>query len=339
LAEASAEAPAVGLPAAQLGANVGADYSAIPSSHEERDMTMELKGVIPITATPFDAAGQVDEASIASLVEFEARCGVHGLNVLGIMGEAHKLSEGERRRVAELFVKCAAGRFPVVVGTSHGGTGVVIELSQAAETAGAAAVMVAPPIGLRGDGAILAHYRAVAGAIGIPIVVQDEPVTTGVLMPPELLVRIATEVPACRYVKLEEPPTPTKITAMHRLPGGDGLRIFGGMNAFYFYEELARGSVGIMTGVAVPDLLVRIFTTFERGDRGGAAVLFDRYASYIRYEGQQGIGLALRKEVLRLRGAIASAAVRQPGPSLDDVTRRELGEILARLDILGDGRR
>jgi 4-hydroxy-tetrahydrodipicolinate synthase len=226
-----------------------------------------------------------------------------------------------------------------VVGTSHGGTGVVIELSQAAEAAGAAAVMVAPPVGLRGDGAILAHYRAVAGAIGIPIVVQDEPVTTGVLMPPELLVRIAAEVPVCRYVKLEEPPTPTKITAMRRLPGGEGLRIFGGMNAFYFYEELARGSVGIMTGVGVPDLLVRIFTAFERGDRAGAAALFDRYASYIRYEGQQGIGLALRKEVLRLRGAIASAAVRQPGPSLDDVTRRELGEILARLDILGDGRR
>jgi 4-hydroxy-tetrahydrodipicolinate synthase len=302
-------------------------------------MTAELKGVIPITATPFDAAGQVDEASIATLVEFETRCGVHGLNVLGIMGEAHKLSESERRRVAELFVKCAAGRFPVVVGTSHGGTGVVIELSQAAEAAGAAAVMVAPPSGLRGADAIVAHYRAVAGAISLPIVVQDEPVTTGVIMSPELLVRIATEVPACRYVKLEEPPTPTKITAMRGLPGGGGVRVFGGMNAFYFYEELSRGAVGIMTGVAVPDLLVRIFTAFERGDRAGAASLFDRHASYIRYEGQQGIGLALRKEVLRLRGAIATSAVRQPGPSLDDVTRRELADILARQEILPAGGR
>src|SRR5215470_2800933 len=162
----------------------------------ERDVTTtELRGVIPITATPFDAQGQLDEASVATLVEFEARCGVHGLNVLGIMGEAHKLSEGERHRVAELFVKCAAGRFPVVVGTSHGGTAVVIELSRAAEAAGAAAVMVAPPIGLRGDAAVLAHYRAVAVAIRIPVVVQDEPITTGVLMSPELLVRIATEVP------------------------------------------------------------------------------------------------------------------------------------------------
>ena len=297
-------------------------------------MTTELRGVIPITATPFDDSGQVDEASIATLVEFEARCGVHGLNVLGIMGEAHKLSEGERRRVAEVFVKSVAGRFPVVVGTSHGGTAVVTELSQAAEAAGAAAVMVAPPIGLRGEAVILAHYRAVARAIAIPVVVQDEPVTTGVLMSPELLVRIATEVPACRYIKLEEAPTPTKITAMRRLPGGVGVRIFGGQNAMYFCEELSRGAVGIMTGVAVPDILVRIHAAFTAGDRAGAAAIYDRYASYIRYEGQQGIGLALRKELLRLRGAIASSAVRQPGPSLDDVTRKELADILARLGIL-----
>jgi 4-hydroxy-tetrahydrodipicolinate synthase len=297
-------------------------------------MTTELTGVIPITVTPFDAAGRLDEASVATLVEFEARCGVHGLNVLGIMGEAHKLSESERCRVAEVFVKCAAGRFPIVVGTSHGGTDVVVELSRAAEAAGAAAVMVAPPAGLRGDAAILGHYRTVARSIGIPIVVQDEPVSTGVLMSPDLLVRLASEIPACRYVKLEEPPTPTKITAMRRLPGGAGVRIFGGMNAMYFYEELCRGAVGIMTGAAVPDVLVRIHAAFARGDRAGAAAIFDRYASYIRYEGQQGIGLALRKELLRLRGAIATSAVRQPGPILDDVTRQELGDILTRLGIL-----
>jgi 4-hydroxy-tetrahydrodipicolinate synthase len=233
-----------------------------------------------------------------------------------------------------VFVKCVAGRFPVVVGTSHGGTAVAVELSRAAEAAGAAAVMVAPPAGLRGEAAVLAHYRTVAGAIGLPIVVQDEPVTTGVLLAPELLVRIATEVPACRYVKLEEPPTPTKITALRRLPGGEAIRIFGGMNAMYFYEELSRGAVGIMTGAAVPDVLVQIYTAFARGDRSGAAAIFDRYASYIRYEGQQGVGLALRKEVLRLRGAIRTSAVRQPGPALDGVTRQELHDILARVNIL-----
>jgi 4-hydroxy-tetrahydrodipicolinate synthase len=294
----------------------------------------ELTGVIPITATPFDSEGRVDEDSIVSLVEFEARCGVHGLNVLGIMGEFHKLTELERRRVAEVFIKSAAGRFPIVVGTSHAGTGACIELSQAAEAAGAAALMVAPPPGLKGDGAILAHYRAVAAAVSVPIVVQDEPVTTGVIMSPDLLAHIAQVLPACRYVKLEEPPTPTKITALRRLPGGDRLRIFGGMNGMFFFEELSRGAVGIMTGVAVPDVLVRVYDLFRAGDVAGAAAMYDRYASYIRYEGQQGIGLALRKEVLRLRGAIRSSYVRPPGPTLDDVTRAELRAILERSKVL-----
>ena len=294
----------------------------------------ELRGVIPITATPFDAEGRVDEDSIVTLVEFEARCGVHGLNVLGIMGEFHKLTESERRRVAEVFIKSAAGRFPIVVGTSHAGTGACIELSQAAEAAGAAAVMVAPPPGLKGDAAILAHYRAVAGALSIPIVVQDEPVTTGVIMPPDLIVRIGTELPACRYVKLEEPPTPTKITALRRLVGSDRLRIFGGMNGMYFFEELSRGAIGIMTGVAVPDILVKVYDLFAAGNTAGAAEMYDRYASYIRYEGQVGVGIALRKEVLRLRGAIRSSYVRPPGPALDDVTRAELRAILDRAGIL-----
>lgn len=294
----------------------------------------ELRGVIPITATPFDAEGRVDEDSIVTLVEFEARCGVHGLNVLGIMGEFHKLTESERRRVAEVFIKSAAGRFPIVVGTSHAGTGACIELSQAAEAAGAAAVMVAPPPGLKGDAAILAHYRAVAGGLSIPIVVQDEPVTTGVIMPPDLIVRIGSELPACRYVKLEEPPTPTKITALRRLVGSDRLRIFGGMNGMYFFEELSRGAIGIMTGVAVPDILVKIYDLFVAGNAAGAAEMYDRYASYIRYEGQVGVGIALRKEVLRLRGAIRSSYVRPPGPALDDVTRAELRAILDRAGIL-----
>jgi 4-hydroxy-tetrahydrodipicolinate synthase len=296
-------------------------------------VSVELAGVVPITVTPFDEAGRVDEASIATLVEFEARCGVHGLNVLGIMGEAHKLGEAERRRVAELFVKNAGGRLPVVVGVSHGGTAVAIELARHAEAMGAAAVMLAPASGMKGDGAILAHYRAVAAAVGIPVVVQDEPVTTGVLMSAELIARIGSEVERCRYVKLEEPPTPAKLTALRRLPGGERLRVFGGMNALYFFEELSRGAVGVMTAFSYPDLLVDIYERFRRRDVAGAAAAYDRAASFIRYDGQQGIGLAIRKEVLRRRGAIATAFVRSPAAALDDVTAAELTAILERLGL------
>jgi 4-hydroxy-tetrahydrodipicolinate synthase len=293
-------------------------------------MTSELAGVVPITATPFDEHDRVDEDAIAALVEFELRCGVQGLNVLGIAGEAHKLGDGERERVAARFLKEVGGRVPVVVGTSHAGTGLAIELSRAAEAAGAAAVMVAPPAGLRSPAAIVAHYRAVGQAIGIPVVVQDEPVSTGVLMDPPLLGRIAGQVESCRYVKLEELPTPSKLTALRQVPGGDRVRVFGGANAMYFPEELGRGAIGIMTGFAFPDLLVQVHARFAAGDAVAAAALYDRYASYVRYEGQPGIGLALRKEVLRRRGALRTSRLRAPGPTLDAVTLAELDAILAR---------
>ncbi|MGE5849249.1 MAG: dihydrodipicolinate synthase family protein [Candidatus Methylomirabilota bacterium] len=291
-----------------------------------------VPGVYAITATPFDDQGRVDEDSIASLVEFEIKAGVHGLNVLGIMGEAHKLTEGERRRVAELFLKYVGGRVPVVVGTTHPGVIPATELSREAEAQGASAVMVAPPSGLKTPEAILAHYRAVAAAMRIPVVVQDEPVTTGVLMPASLLARIAEEIESCRIIKLEEAPTPPKVTQIRKL-AGSSVKIFGGLGGAYFFEELSRGADGIMTGFAFPEILVEIYGTFTAGRRGAAATIFDRYASLIRYEAQQGIGLALRKEILRKRGAIRTAVVRAPGPAMDEVTRRELDDILQRMGV------
>jgi dihydrodipicolinate synthase/N-acetylneuraminate lyase len=89
-----------------------------------------------------------------------------------------------------------------------------------------------------------------------------------------------------------------------------------------------------MTGVSAPDILVKIYDLFMAGNVSSAAEMYDRYASYIRYEGQVGVGIALRKEVPRLRGAIRSSHVRPPGPALDDVTRAELRAILERAGIL-----
>ncbi len=289
-------------------------------------------GVYAITATPFDEDGRLDEGSLASLVEFEVKAGVHGLVILGIMGESHKLADRERLRVTEAVLRHVAGRIPVVVGTTHGGTDPTIELSQAAEQAGAAAVMVAPPVGLKSPESIVAHYRAVAFALQIPVVVQDEPTTTRVPLPPVMLNRIAREVESCRIFKLEDPPSPSKITQLRKLCG-DSVQLYGGLGGAYFYEELLRGADGTMTGFAFPEILVGVYERFRAGRRAEAAALFDRYASLIRYESQQGIGLAIRKEILRRRGAIRCASVRAPGSAIDEVTMRELDGMLERMGL------
>jgi 4-hydroxy-tetrahydrodipicolinate synthase len=296
-------------------------------------MTQKLQGVFAIMATPFDEGGDLDEASLTSLVEFELKAGVAGLTILGIMGEAHKLSDAERRRVVQLVLDQVNRRVPVVVGTSHSGAEMAARLSREAEEAGAAAVMVAPSPFAKTPEALREYYVTVARAIQIPIVLQDEPATTGVLMPASLIVQIATGVERIRYVKLEEPPTPVKVSQIRRL-GGEGLGIFGGLGGQYFLEELLRGALGTMTGFAYPEILVAIEAKVRAGKTKEAALLFHRYLPLIRYEGQMGIGLAIRKEILRWRGAIRCAAIRMPGMRMDPDTRQEL---YALLELLGLG--
>lgn len=295
-------------------------------------MGQKLAGVFSILATPFDEQGQLDPESLRSLVRFQLDAGVHGFTILGIMGEVSKLSEAERQRVTEVVIDEVRGRVPVVVGTGHTGTDVTIALSRAAAQAGAAGVMIAPPYGLKNPEAIVDFYRRIGDAVPVPIVVQDEPVTTGVLMPAALIARIVEEVERAIYVKLEEVPTTTKMTALRKLVKREA-GLFGGVGGMYFLEELARGAAGIMTGFGYPEVLVRIYEDFRRGDRKQAADLFYRFTPLIRYEAQPGIGLAIRKELFRWRGAIRCAAVRSPGAALDETTRQELMALLEHLGL------
>lgn len=210
-------------------------------------MNANLTGVINIMATPFHPDGEIDEPSLRRLVDFQIEKGAAGLNVLGIMGEFHKLLDEERRRVVDIVIDQAAGRVPVIVGCTHSGTRATIELALHAQKAGAAAVMVAPPNNLVNLDAVYEHYKTVANALQIPVVVQDEPTFTGVRMPPAFLARVCNEIPGCDYIKLEDPPTPEKISRLKDLfkrPAG----IFGGLGGVFFLEELNRGAVGTEVG-------------------------------------------------------------------------------------------
>jgi 4-hydroxy-tetrahydrodipicolinate synthase len=291
-----------------------------------------LAGVLPILVTPFDDDGRLDEESLRNLAEFFIARGCHGLTVLGIAGEVHKLSDAERQRVIEVVVDQARGRVPVVAGTGHSGFEVAVELSRAAEAAGADALLVMPPYVIRPDAdGIYEYYQAVAQAVSIPIVVQDEPLTTGVNMPAALIARLG-EIPGVDYAKVEATPTPPKFTAIRKL-SDDRLGLFGGLGGLYFYEELCRGARGIMTGFGFPEVLVEIYNRFQTGDRDGAEEVFYRYLPLIKFEAQPGIGLAIRKEILRRRGVIRSARLRRPAQLPDPETFRELDRLLGRIGL------
>ena len=296
---------------------------------------MPLHGVCTIALTPFTGEGDLDEESIDSLAGFYLNSGVHGVTILGIMGEAHKLSDVERQAVTERYISAIGGRVPVVVGCSAVATRIVVERARAAEEAGAAAVMVAPPNNQRSLDLVFEHYRRVAEAVSVPVVVQDEPVNTGVVMPAPFLARLVDEIEGCRHVKLEEAPTTIKISALLNYAKTE-VGVFGGLGGMYFYEELARGAVGIMTGFAYPHVLVETYRLFVKGESREAQEYFFRYLPLIRFEAQLGVGgVGIRKEILKLRGVVSSSHVRFPAPSLDEETLRELEDLVEVLGLAG----
>jgi 4-hydroxy-tetrahydrodipicolinate synthase len=296
--------------------------------------TMTLEGVYSVLPTPFAADGALDEASLRAVVAMFLDAGVNGLTALGVTGEVARLDDSERARVLEIVLDEVAGRVPVVAGTTAEGTRTCVVYSRHARSAGAAAVMVSPPrmVKLNSD-AVVRHYAALAEAVDIEIVVQDYPPISGYAMEPWLLARVAREIPRARTIKLEDPPTPYKTSRiledLKKDQAGDiQVRIFGGLGGVFLLEELMAGATGAMTGFAFPEILVRIVALFHAKKIDEAADLFYRTVPLMRFEFQEGIGMAIRKEVLHRRGALASPATRPPGAKLDEPTRKALDRVL-----------
>jgi 4-hydroxy-tetrahydrodipicolinate synthase len=291
-----------------------------------------LKGIYNITPTPFKADGSLDETSLARLTEFTLKTGVDGMTILGVLGEAGKVSDAERERIIGVVLEAAGGRFPICVGTSHAGTDQCVAYSKQAEQMGAKAVMVAPPrLSRSNDAALRRHYLAVAEAIDIPIVVQDHPASSGVFMSVEFVAAIAEEAPQCRFLKLEDEPSPPKVSRVKA--ANPNVIIFGGLGGMMFLEELRHGAHGTMTGFAFPEILVAIYQMYSRGDIDGATETFYRYCPLIRFENQPLINLALRKHIYFKRGAIASPRVRAPFMPVDEDTLADLEDLWTRLNL------
>jgi 4-hydroxy-tetrahydrodipicolinate synthase len=250
---------------------------------------------------------------------------VDGLVVLGVMGEAPKLSAGEQAEVISAAVRATAGKVPVFAGAGADGTDLAIEKARNALALGASGLLVAPPP-VQNDAVIHEYYRRIDAAVGAPVILHDYPAATGIRLTPELVGRLA-ELGSVKAIKLEDPPTGPKTSAVRRL--APDLGIVGGLGGMFFLEELERDADGMMTGFSFPEVLVAIHRAFLRGDKAEAARIFYGACPILRYEFQPGVGLALRKEVYRQRGAIRSAFVRHPGTQIDDTLRRELAGALA----------
>ena len=290
---------------------------------------LNLQGVFSVLPTPFTTEDRVDGEGLKRIIDLFLSARVSGFTILGVTSEVSRLSEREKREIVELVLKHVNGRVPVVVGTTAEGTHTCIESSRVAVSSGASAVMVSPPRMPRlNSETVVRHYKALADAVDTTIVVQDYPPISGYTLEPSLLIRIAREVPKAHAIKLEDAPTPRKVARIREAAEGLELTIFGGLGGVYLLEELMAGATGAMTGFAVPEILVQVVKNFHSGDLEQAKEIFYSYVALMRFEFQEGIGMAIRKEILRRRGAIDNGRVRPPGAGLDAQTSRALDGLI-----------
>ena len=293
-------------------------------------------GVYIISATPFAEDGSLDLVSTDRLVDFYVQKGVTGITVLGMMGEAQKMSAEESETFLRRVLKRVADKLPVVVGVSNPGLDNLSRLAKLSMDNGAAGVMVAPLTGLGTEQKLYGYFAQVFEALGddVPVCYQDYPYVTRSEISVGCFNRLVGDFDQLVMLKHEEFPGLNKISQVRRA-SDEGLRrvsILCGNGGLYLPQELGRGADGAMTGFAYPEMLVAVVALWQAGEHDRAEDVFDAYLPLVRHEQQPGFGLALRKEVLHRRGVIASPTVRAPGPALNSTDRAELARLIKRVE-------
>ena len=281
-------------------------------------------GAYAILSTPFDEAERLDLEGLSSLARFYEASGAHGLVALAVMGEGAKLTENEREEAIRTVR--AASRCRLVVGVSAPGTAIVRRRIERAVALGAQGVLLAPSAGMSPEDIL--HLYAGAAEEGLPIVLQDHPASTGVVMSVALIASVVEEVENVVAVKNEAPPTAVRTRQILAATRSE-IRVFGGLGGLSLLDELDAGAQGTMTGFAFPEVLVEVVHAYRRGDRERARTIYEAFLPWLVFESTAVQSLGIRKEFLHLRGVIRKAGLRSPAPDTDPALRRRASELHA----------
>ncbi|MCK9381658.1 MAG: dihydrodipicolinate synthase family protein [Sulfuritalea sp.] len=291
---------------------------------------MNFTGVFPILATPFNGDGSIDLDSLDRLVGFMGDIGVEGITILGVLGESNRMLDRERESLIARAVAAARGRTRVIVGASHPGTQATIGLCRMAKDLGADAVMIAPSAEpVPNEGRVFEYFQKVAAAEALPIIAQDHPASTQVHMSVPLLLRLVAEIPAIACIKEEGLPTPVRVAALKQGMDKRRVPVLTGLGALYGYFDIMAGGDGFNTGFAFPEVLMAIGKAARSGNADECYRLYAKYLPLIVFEQQPGV--AVRKELLRMRGLLSNAHVRHPGAAISETAASQLREIVQRI--------
>ncbi|MDP6814379.1 MAG: dihydrodipicolinate synthase family protein [Alphaproteobacteria bacterium] len=297
-------------------------------------MTEVHRGVWPVVPTPFSDTGALDLDGQRRVLDCMVDQGVDGLCILANYSEQFLLSDAERQTLAELSLAHVAERLPVIVTCSHFSTEIAAQRARQAAELGAAMIMLMPPY----HGATLKateagtyeQFAQVSDAAGIPIMVQDAPLS-GVVLSVPFLVKLATEIEQVRYFKIETAMAADKLRSLIAAGGAAIEGPFDGEEAITLMADLNAGATGTMPSALLPDLIKPVVDQHSQGDIAEAAGQYARILPLINFENRQ-CGLRACKTVMMEGGVIQSDHVRHPMPPLPPETRSQLLELARPLD-------
>lgn len=293
-----------------------------------------FRGVFPIVVTPFFSDESLDLSSFSRCIEFLSNTGAEGVTITGVLGEANRLTDTERALLISKAREAIDGHLPLfrlVVGTSQTGTHATVALTKMAADLGADAVMITPHRDHSSDGSIYHLYESVADACpNLPVILQDHPASSGVHLSLDFLTRIVSDIPTVQSIKLESLPTASRLSALRNNPEFNKtnttiLTGLGGLNAGF---DLEQGVDGFMTGFAFPEILCAMHEHAQKGNMSRAHEIYQQYLPLFVME-EQG-GLAIRKEIYRMRTMIEYNHVRHPGKCIDSVLKAALDRQMVR---------
>jgi len=293
----------------------------------------ELSGICPVLPVPFLPDCEIDFESLGRVTDFALRSGAAGIGILGLGSESWKFTESERARLVEAVVQRVAGAVPVVVGAGADSAQAAVQYARQAERAGASILVLTPPWSFRlSEQAILDYYRSVSDACGLPIMVQDTSSVGVNQMSVPLLARLAETVERVAYAKIEILPAGPKITALKQLTS---LVLFGGNGGLNMPDALDRGVSGMMPGAELVDRFVRIWDLYREGKVAEAWKEHREILPLLALECQSAEAfVAITKQVLYVRGIIASPTVRPPASYVvDEIAARQIAALVKQLGL------
>ena len=293
----------------------------------------KYSGIWPVAPTPFNDDGTVDYEGMKRVIDCMVDQGSDGICILANFSEQFLITDEERRLLTEVSLKHMTGRLPVIVTISHYATQIAVARAQHAKDHGAAMVMMIPPYHgalLKGSAEQSFEQFAQVGEVGIPIMVQDAPLS-GVDLPVPLLVRMAREIEEVRLFKIECPQAATKLRDLIAA-GGDAIEgPFDGEEAITLLADLEAGATGAMTSAMIPDQIKPVIDHFAAGDLRAATDAYARVLPAVNHENRQ-CGFRSAKAAMVEGGVIRSEFCRHPIAPLHPQTRESLLRLIRPLE-------